>query len=187
MIAADHGFATIEYEMNIRPYFAEAGLENKVRFFDDHWTAYIRLMPEFDRSADTPKLERVLGQLAKNPRVLRIHRSAEFPGVLKIPRFEDSDRVRGEIVIVPDFDTALVWTNDNDRSRRKSAVPVHSHGYPPFRSEMDAMLVFSGAGIRKGVKIGHVHDVDIAPTISEILGLAKLDFDGNVLAGALDR
>jgi len=49
---------------------------------------------------------------------------------------------------------------------------------------MYPMLVMEGAGFQKGIRIGHVH-VDVAPTITRLLGLAPLDFDGRALTETL--
>jgi arylsulfatase A-like enzyme len=188
IVAADHGFATILHEINIRPYFAEAGLENKVRFYGGRWAPFVRLTADFDPAADQPKLDRVLERIGKNLHVLRVYRSSEFPEALKLPRFEESDRVRGQVLLVADFDTQLVWTQDSDTAWRKVAKPEHGHGYLPFRSEMYPMLVLSGSGIRRGVRIGHVRNVDVAPTISVLLGMPVIpDSDGAVLRQALEN
>jgi hypothetical protein len=50
---------------------------------------------------------------------------------------------------------------------------------------MYPLLVLAGDGFRKGVRIGHVRQIDIAPTITRLLGLEPLDFDGRVLTEAL--
>ncbi len=50
---------------------------------------------------------------------------------------------------------------------------------------MYPMLVLSGAGFQKGAHIGHVRNLDVAPTISKLLGLQSLDFTGRVLTEAL--
>ena len=50
---------------------------------------------------------------------------------------------------------------------------------------MYQLLVLDGDGFRKGVRIGHVRQIDIAPTITRLLGLEPLDFDGRVLTEAL--
>lgn len=186
-IGADHGFASTYHEMNIRPFFAEAGIENKVRLYGNTWAPFLRVLPSFDSKVDQPKLDRVLDRLRKNLRITRIYKSDEYPDALRIPRFEESDRVRGQYLIVADLDTHLVWTADSDTSWRKRSKPAYGHGYLPFQPAMYPMLVVSGNGIRKGVKIGHVHNADVAPTISVLLGLAPLDFDGKPLAQALEH
>ena len=50
---------------------------------------------------------------------------------------------------------------------------------------MRAALVMSGAGIAKGRHIGQVKNVDIAPTLSRLLGVALPTATGRVLTEAL--
>lgn len=42
-------------------------------------------------------------------------------------------------------------------------------------------LIFSGAGVAPGRTIGHVHNVDVAPTIAALLGVDLPDATGDVL------
>src|SRR5262245_9758628 len=62
IVGADHGFTSVFDEINLRPYFAEAGLESKVRFYEGGWAPFIRLLPSFDSKADQPKLDAVLNR-----------------------------------------------------------------------------------------------------------------------------
>jgi hypothetical protein len=45
--------------------------------------------------------------------------------------------------------------------------------------------VLSGTGIRPGVRLNHVENVDVAPTVARLLGLAEFNTDGHVLNEAL--
>ena len=46
-------------------------------------------------------------------------------------------------------------------------------------------LVVSGAGIKRGVTIGHTSNLDIAPTIAHLLGLEMRNVSGRLLREAL--
>jgi len=186
VICADHGFTSVYDEINLRPFFAEAGLESKVHFYEGGWAPFIRLLPSFDATGDQPKLEQVFSRLMRNMHIVRILKSADYPSI-GLPTWEESDRVRGQYLIIGDAETYFVWTPDNDTSLRKRLHPAHGHGYVPSYWKMYPMLVLAGSGIKKGQTIGHVHNVDIAPTITELLGLDRLDFDGRVLTEALAR
>lgn len=185
-IAADHGFTSVYDEINLRPYFAEAGLESKVRFYEGGWAPFIRLLDDFNAAQDQSKLDGVFARLLKSFHVIRVLRSSEFHSI-GLPGYEESDRVRGQYLIVGDAETYFVWTPDGDTSRRKRRRPAHGHGNIATHPSMYPMLVMSGAGVKRGEKIGHVHNADVAPTISALLGLDKLDFDGRALSEALSR
>lgn len=184
IVTADHGFATVRYEMNIRPYFTQAGLEGKIKIIHGGWTPFVRLLPTFDQKTDGPKLQQALSALRKNVHILRVYQSEEYPS-LGLPRYEDSNRIPGQYLIVSDIGTYLVDREGDSTDLVPRVKPAYSHGYLPQYPEMYPMLVLFGNGIQKGVRLGHVHQIDIAPTVTELLGLAPLDFDGHVLRAAL--
>jgi predicted AlkP superfamily pyrophosphatase or phosphodiesterase len=54
------------------------------------------------------------------------------------------------------------------------------HGYLTTNARMDVPFVVTGAGIKRGVKIGAIENIDVAPTIARILNV-HLAADGRVL------
>jgi arylsulfatase A-like enzyme len=50
---------------------------------------------------------------------------------------------------------------------------------------MHVPLVFSGAGIREGAVLGHVSNMDFAPTIAALLGIDMPGVTGRVLREAI--
>jgi predicted AlkP superfamily pyrophosphatase or phosphodiesterase len=185
-IAADHGFTSVYEEFNLRAYVNRAGLEGKVRFYEGGWAPFLRLMPSFDPKTDQPKLDKLFAELRQNLHVLRILSSNEFPSI-GLPRYEDSDRVRGQYLIVGDVDTYFGWGLDDSTDRRARPRPAHGHGFLPFHPKMFPMLVMGGSGLAKSKAIGHVHNMDVAPTIARLLGLTGGEFDGRVLEEALAK
>ena len=55
------------------------------------------------------------------------------------------------------------------------STPVPSasgaHGYLNSDPELDAIFIASGAGIRKGGVLERVRNIDVAPTIAQLLGI----------------
>jgi arylsulfatase A-like enzyme len=45
------------------------------------------------------------------------------------------------------------------------------HGYPPVHPEMGAIFLGMGRGLPRGVRIGPVRNIDIAPTVAALLGI----------------
>ena len=62
-----------------------------------------------------------------------------------------------------------------------------SHGYLPSRSEMRAVLVIFGKGIKYGAKIEYARLIDIAPTVARLLGLEMRTARGRVLSEVIIR
>lgn len=60
-----------------------------------------------------------------------------------------------------------------------------AHGYLPDQPKMQATFVASGAGIKNGVTLGKIRNVDIAPTIAALLGFEMKDVEGRVLTEIL--
>jgi hypothetical protein len=56
-----------------------------------------------------------------------------------------------------------------------------THGFPPDRPEMLASCLLSGRGVRPGLRTGIVSLRDIAPTVSELLGISMPTAKGRVL------
>ena len=62
--------------------------------------------------------------------------------------------------------------------------PGH-HGYLASDPKLDGMLVAWGHGVRRGVQLGTIRNVDVAPTVAALLGLKMENGDGRVLVEAL--
>jgi len=69
----------------------------------------------------------------------------------------------------------------------EAKVPAGSHGFISTERKMNAVCVLSGRGIRSGVKLKSVENIDIAPTIAQLLGISDLSADGRVLREALNE
>jgi predicted AlkP superfamily pyrophosphatase or phosphodiesterase len=67
----------------------------------------------------------------------------------------------------------------------EAKTALGSHGFVSESKKMNALCVLSGRGIRQGVKLEHVENIDIAPTIAKLLGLDKFSADGKPLEAAL--
>jgi predicted AlkP superfamily pyrophosphatase or phosphodiesterase len=185
IITADHGFHSVYSEVNVRPVFEKAGLLDKVSLHGGGWTIAVELRKRFDLGRDMPALENAFAELRR----LKIVRKVVSPDEmhdLGQPRFEESEYARGHYLLIPDIDTHLVADRTSSSTeRRPKKKPSHGHGYLPEHPRMYPALVLSGAGIKKGVTIGHTKNLNIAPTIAHLLGLEMNNVSGKVLRDAL--
>ena len=62
-----------------------------------------------------------------------------------------------------------------------------THGYLNSDPELDGIFIASGAGIKKGVLLERMTNLDIAPTIAKLMGLKLPDAEGRVLEEILGR
>ncbi len=56
-----------------------------------------------------------------------------------------------------------------------------THGYLASDPELDGMFVAWGYGIKQGIKLDRIANIDIAPTIADLLGISFPNADGRVL------
>lgn len=185
IVAADHGFATVEWQVNIAPIFETPELEGKVRAHGQGWTVFLELTPAFDSARDQPSLDAAIARALALDGVAEVFSPGEFHD-LGLPTYEESPYIRGQYMIVSDIDTFLrVRSGDSSTARVRTDQPYHSHGYLPSHPKMYTALVLSGRGIATGKRIGHVRNLDVAPTIAHLLGLELSDVEGRVLTEAL--
>jgi predicted AlkP superfamily pyrophosphatase or phosphodiesterase len=185
VIAADHGFVTVSEEMNVAPLVTEPALEGRVRWRADKWYLFAEHTERFDPARDGPVLERVLQRLAAAPGIARVIRPADF-AALGFPDYADNPYALGHEIVAANIDTHLVIDPaSTSTARRPKARAYHGHGYLPNHPAMYPALVLSGAGVAPGSTLGHVRNVDVAPTIAALLGIPMPDVEGRVLKDVL--
>jgi predicted AlkP superfamily pyrophosphatase or phosphodiesterase len=186
IVAADHGFHSVYHELNVRPVFEKAGLLDRIEFSGGDWLLGVVLKDAFDRTRDMPKLEAAFEELRAMKSIARIVTPEQMHS-LGLPRFEESPYAFGHYLVIPDIDTHLTTEPGPAASVRKVMErPYHGHGYLPQHPRMYPALVLSGSGIRRRITIGHVRNLDIAPTVAELLGLELANISGRVLKEALE-
>jgi predicted AlkP superfamily pyrophosphatase or phosphodiesterase len=185
VVTADHGFATIDKQVNLGPLFADPPLKDAVKLHPQGWSLFVEKTPAFNASKHQTALDRAYQRAASIAGVAVIVRSAEFHA-LGIPTYDESPFIAGHDMIVGEVDTFLTADAANRSTTRVPLVPPrHEHGYLPTHPKMFTSLVLSGRGIRKGTTIGHVRSLDVAPTIAALLGIEMKDVEGRVLTEAL--
>lgn len=186
LIVADHGFHSVNHEVNIYPVLKASGLEEKVRLHGRGWNVFVETTKDFSAKRDGNALELFFKELLKLEGMNRVIRNEEFVA-MGYPRYEESPLVMGQYMIIPDIDTYLVVDTTSTSTRRRERSPSHSHGYLPDNPRMYPALVLSGHGIKKGQRIGSVRNQDVAPTIADILGLSMKNVEGRVLVEAIEK
>jgi predicted AlkP superfamily pyrophosphatase or phosphodiesterase len=185
VVTADHGFATIDKQVNLAPVFADPVLKGAVALHPQGWSLYVERTPAFNPATHQAALDRAYQQAAATVGVARLVRSAEFHA-LGIPTYDESPYIAGQDMIIGEVDTFLTADAANLSTARVPLVPPrHEHGYLPTNPKMFTSLVLSGRGVKSGATIGHVRSLDVAPTIARLLGLEMTDVEGRVLTEAL--
>jgi predicted AlkP superfamily pyrophosphatase or phosphodiesterase len=185
VIAADHGFVTVQDEINVAPLIASPELEGRVRWTTDKWYLFAERTAQFDPARDNAAFERVLLRLAGTKGIARVIKPEQF-AALGFPDYDDNPYARGHVIVAADADLHLVIDSKSDATvRRRKASTYHGHGYLPEHPSMRPLLVLSGAGVGPGRSLGRVKNIDVAPTIAALLGLSLPEVEGRVLRDAL--
>ncbi len=67
----------------------------------------------------------------------------------------------------------------------QAGVPKGNHGFISENRKMNALFVAAGVGLRAGVRLPEINNIDVAPTAAALLGLTLPEADGHPLAEAL--
>lgn len=191
-IVSDHGFAA--YEKNICPNvllkemdLIKTAADNPKNITErSAWcvaqggSAFIYLLDENRREELTKKLTQKFSEIEGVVDILHPEEFAELgiPDPNKNPEaphlvlttgpgYSFSNNLSGEIII--------------DAGGHKG-----THGHDPRPEYMHAMFVAAGAGIKSGLKLETVRNVDVAPTIAHLLGI-EMKCDGRVLTEVLRK
>ena len=98
VIAADHGFVTSRYELNVAPVIAEPALEGRVRWSHRQVVSRLPNDTAVRSGARHPALNRVLARVAALPSIARVIRPADV-AALGYPDYADNPYVPGQYIV----------------------------------------------------------------------------------------
>jgi arylsulfatase A-like enzyme len=162
MLVSDHGMTTLGETRDVRALLREAGIEARV--FHAFALANVHL-------ADRSERDRAIAVLDAEPGI-RAYAADAVPESLGYRH-----RRVGDLVALAEPPLALLrsW-GELDRWRRFSSTwggKVGGHGYDPQQHpDMRGIFLAMGRGAAPGARLPRVRTIDVAPTISELLGIA---------------
>jgi Type I phosphodiesterase / nucleotide pyrophosphatase len=187
LVVSDHGFQKIDRSVNVYPLFHQAGLieKNKVRLHTGFGSVLVELTSAFDPARDSSALDAALGLTAALDGISRVVRPEELHA-LGLPRYEEDPHMLGQYLILGDAHTRAVVDEESSSSRPVVLTsPLYGHDALPSEPSMYTPFVAVGRRVKTGARVGHVSNLDIAPTIAELLGLSMEGLQGRVLVEIL--
>ncbi len=178
MIVSDHGFKPVKNQLHIGNAIAEAGLQNEV-FLPEGGFAMLYVKPE--HAAAT--IATLRQKLAVTEGVAEVAGPERFPA-LGLP-LQSADPQMADLMVYPKPGYAFAAVTGSAVS---TPVPSTSgaHGYLNTDPELDAIFIASGPGIKPGVVLERMRNVDVAPTIGSVLGVKmNPDISGRTLTDIL--
>jgi predicted AlkP superfamily pyrophosphatase or phosphodiesterase len=103
---------------------------------------------------------------------------------LPLPSVNDQ---MGVLFVTPKDGYAFTAAADGEVVVNATEGSLGAHGYPSTDPDLSALFIACGAGITPGVKLEVIDNVDVAPTMAELLGLTLENVDGRVLREILSR
>ncbi|MEY4938883.1 MAG: hypothetical protein RIQ93_618 [Verrucomicrobiota bacterium] len=188
-ITSDHGFADYSKNINLNVLLRQHGLaapagapatSGKVYFLAEGGAGMIYIR---DQSARESTIAQLLPLLQAAEGVEAVIPSAEFGSIGHLT----PDRNPHE----PDLFVAAKegYSFTESGTAKDLITPVGSvkgtHGSHPKNPLMDATFIAWGAGIKPGVKVPRIRNVDVAPTMAAVLGIKMDQVDGRVLTEIL--
>jgi predicted AlkP superfamily pyrophosphatase or phosphodiesterase len=190
IVTADHGFATATNVIQPNVLFHQAGLlevtsagrvtNGRVQCIPEGGSGFIYCNEPATRDDDRKK---AIELLTGKEGVLEVVGPEKFEALGIPPAGEGGSP---DLLVKPKIGYGVVGAA-NDTEFVAAVTPTMSSGYHGYIDEplMNAAFVISGRGVKKGVKLGTIENVDVAPTIMRLLGKELPNGDGKVLEEVL--
>jgi predicted AlkP superfamily pyrophosphatase or phosphodiesterase len=93
----------------------------------------------------------------------------------------DENEGMGDLILYPKEGYAFRETAVGEAASGPARNYGGTHGYRADDPDLDGIFVASGRGIKQGINLARVSNLDVAPTAARLLGLSFPDVDGRVL------
>lgn len=181
IVASDHGFARPKKLINPNVVFRKAGLfrpspRRQAQALSEGGTAFVYLTQPSTQASDRTN---VMALLRDHEGIATIIQPESCQS-LGLPHPE-RDPQMGDLILVAKEGYAFSDEAFEDESITEIKTPVGSHGYLATDPRMHGIFIAAGRGIKPGIKLGLVENVDVAPTIAKLFGQNLKTADGKVL------
>jgi predicted AlkP superfamily pyrophosphatase or phosphodiesterase len=185
VIATDHGFKKVTKFIHPNVALKQAGLVQalgpSVNACDacamtQGGMAFIYITNPARKAELLPQLKELFTQTEGVERVLD---GSEGP-TLGMPTPEENQGM-GDLILYPKAGYAFNASAAGESVVGPAENYSGTHGYPAEDPELDGIFIASGRGIKKGVTLERVANLDVAPTMARLMGLKLPQTDGRVL------
>jgi len=182
IIVSDHGFRTYKNKIHPNVLLKEKGLvrDEAGKLKGDAWvlpeggTAMVYVTDPNRKAEVVPELKKIL---AHNEGIDQVYGVEEF-SKLDLPTPVSSDQAPDLLLTAT---PGYMFSGEAEGDFITHVPDAGTHGYINTDSKMQAIFIASGAGIPQGGCLGPIANLDVAPTIAELLGLEMRDIKGHNL------
>lgn len=191
IITSDHGFKKVSRMIYPNVILRKAGLletagPNVVRcdaqMKGGGGVAMVYVTDRSRRAELLPRLKELLRQCEGVDQVIDGRDGPAFG----LP-FLDENPTMGDLVLYPKNGYAFAELAVGDSPVAPSKNYGGTHGYLASDPQLDGIFIASGRGIKGGVVLPRVTNLDIAPTAAQLLGLDMRGVEGRVLTEILNE
>jgi predicted AlkP superfamily pyrophosphatase or phosphodiesterase len=190
IVTTDHGFKKVEKYVYANVVLKKAGLLQTAGAAIGHCDAYVGaqggiafvyIADPARRAELLPKLKELFAQTEGVGQVLDAATAAHGLGM---PTPVENEAM-GEIILYPKAGYAFTGSAVGEVVAGPASNYGGTHGYPASDPELDGIFIINGAGIKKGVKLDRVSNLDVAPTIAQLLDVKLPMADGRAMETVL--
>jgi predicted AlkP superfamily pyrophosphatase or phosphodiesterase len=192
LVTTDHGFKKVEKYVYANVVLKHAGLLQTAGATIAKCAAYtgsqggiafVYITDPARRAELLPKLKELFAKAEGVAQVLDADTEAHALGM---PTPAENEGM-GDLILYPKDGYAFSGAANGELEAGPALNYGGTHGYSANDPELDGIFVASGAGIRKGVKLARVRNLDIAPTIAHLLGLEMPPMEGKAMTEILSE
>jgi len=181
IVTGDHGFVDTQISLSPNTWLAQNGLLSKAdwsaKFMSTGGSSFLYLKNKNDMKT-LAKVNEILASLpADQKKLFRAISRKEL----------DKAGANPEVALALTMATGVASNNDSTGEAVKSKKKGGTHGYFPDFYDIRTGFIAAGAGIPKGSEIKIMGIQDVAPIISELLGLKFKSPDGVLIPGIVKK
>jgi predicted AlkP superfamily pyrophosphatase or phosphodiesterase len=188
IIVSDHGFRSYKNQIQANVLLREKGLlsggGDKTK--GDAWvmpeggTAMVYVTDPVRRPELVPKLRTIFAGAEGIEAVYGV----EALGNLGLPTPMQSDQAPDLVIAAkPDY----MFGNDSEGASITHELSGGTHGYLNTDPQMQAIFIAWGAGVPRGIQLGNISNLDVAPTVAALLGIKMTGPKGHALEQIVKR
>lgn len=126
--------------------------------------------------------QRIKQLFANREGVQKIIEPTEFHA-LGLPA-PDENPEQSDLILIPEEHYAFSGKIEGDEWALADSLSG-DHGYLPTHPRMGAGFIAWGSGVKSGIKLDAINEVDVAPTLAKLLQITMKETDGRVLTEIL--
>lgn len=186
IVTTDHGFRKVDKYVHANVVLKQAGLLQAAGPTITRCDAYagtqggIAFVYVTDPARRAELLPRLRQLFAATEGVAEVIDAATGAPALGMPTPAENPGM-GDLILYPKPGYAFSAAPVGEAAAGPATNYGGTHGYSSADPELDGIFVAAGAGIRTGVKLDRVRNLDVAPTIARLLGVPLPDVEGRVL------